>query len=56
MQLIEIRRRLDDLTAPGAQPDRATVARLRAEWEGIRATVPSDYHPIIDDRLELIER
>lgn len=56
MQLIEIRRQLEDLTAPGVTPDRAHVSRLRAAWEGIKGTVPTDYHPIIDDRLMLIER
>jgi len=56
MQLNEIRQQLEYLTAPGAAPNPSAVASLRAAWEGIRGTVPTDYHPIIDDRLALLER
>lgn len=56
MQLTEIRSQLEDLTAPGASPNPSAVVRLRASWEAIRGAVPADYHPIIDDRLALLER
>lgn len=57
MQLTEIRRRLDDLTAPGAPaPAAAEVAKLKRAWAQIKPQVPSDYHPIIDDRIALCDR
>lgn len=56
MNLIEIRQELELLAHPDSESDPELVLYLRAEWESIRWSIPIAYHPIIDDRLELLER
>ena len=56
MDLIDIRRRLEDYTAPGsAPPPPREWEALKRAWQGIKPAVHQDYWPIIDDRIALVE-
>lgn len=52
----EIRQTLDDWLAPGATlPTPDAMENIREQWEAIKPNLLPSYHPIIDDRLALVE-
>jgi hypothetical protein len=52
----EIRQTLDDWLAPGATlPTPEALEDIREQWEALRPNLLPSYHPIIDDRLALVE-
>jgi hypothetical protein len=52
----EIRQTLDDWLAPGATlPTPDALENIREQWEAIKPNLLPSYHPIIDDRLALVE-
>jgi len=59
MQLTEIRSTLDawlwQLANGGATPPQEELARLRSAWHDQRPQIPQGYHPIIEDRLSLVD-
>ncbi|ASC70304.1 hypothetical protein XM38_012410 [Halomicronema hongdechloris C2206] len=56
MQLIEIRRRLEDLTEFGAPaPSPSEWAALKRAWATLKPQTLPSYHPVIDDRIALVE-
>ena len=56
MDLLDIRRRLEDYTAPGsAPPPPREWEALKRDWQGIKPNTHPEYHPIIDDRITLVE-
>jgi len=60
MQAPEIRKQLDEwlwkLRSDRTQaPPAADLARLRTAWTALKPKLPPGYHPIIDDRLDLVD-
>lgn len=56
MDLIEIRLSLEWYTQTGARPPSAEEwSELLEAWGRIKPDVHPDYHPIIDDRIALVE-
>ena len=55
MNLLDIRRQLETYTAPGVTPPPLEWAALKRSWQGIKPDTHPAYHPIIDDRIALVE-
>jgi hypothetical protein len=52
----EIRQTLDDWLAPGATlPTPEALEDIREQWESLKPNLLPSYHPIIDDRLALVQ-
>lgn len=57
MQLNDIRRAVEHYSAPGApKPSQQDWAALKRDWAALKPTILAAYHPIIDDRIALVER
>lgn len=52
----EIRSTLDDWLTPGAAPPTpAALQQLRDAWAALKPNLHESYHPVINDRLALVE-
>jgi hypothetical protein len=52
----QIRQSLDNWLAPGATlPTPEAVHLLKLAWEQLKPCLIAEYHPVIDDRLALVE-
>ena len=52
----QIRQTLDNWLAPGATlPTPEAVHLLKLAWEELKPNLLPSYHPIIDDRLALVQ-
>jgi hypothetical protein len=57
MKLNEIRKAVEDYSAPGAAPPSPDYwANLKQKWAALKPQILSDYWPIIDDRIAIIDR
>lgn len=57
MKLNEIRKAVEDYSAPDAPPPNPEYwANLKQEWAALKPQILSDYWPIIDDRIAIVDR
>jgi hypothetical protein len=52
----QIRQTLDNWLAPGATlPTPEVLQQVKEQWEALKPFLLPSYHPIIDDRIALVE-
>jgi hypothetical protein len=56
MTAAQIVKQLETWLAPGCNPPpRGALQRIKRQWNSLKPRMPGYYHPIVEDRISLLE-